>query len=154
MHDDGGVLLVDPDREAVLAFEEVLGDSGSVVVCTDFTDARKRLLENPPHLLVTNLRLGEYNGLHLVYLAAALGSGTQCIVYSEHHDPLLEREARSAGAAYESRQRIPDILAFDANAKLPACLEPIHRGRGYVHAPGAHAPGAHAPGPHVPGAAH
>jgi DNA-binding NarL/FixJ family response regulator len=129
MRDDGVVLLVDPERAALVAFEEVL--RGGVVACTDFVTARKRLLEDPPDLLVTNLRLEAYNGLHLVHLAATLAlrtrCPTRCIVYSDHEDALLMREARSAGAEYESKQRIPDILASYANAKLPACSEPNRR---------------------------
>ena len=38
-------------------------------VCRDFSTARERLLNQPPDLLVTNVRLHEYNGLHLVHLA-------------------------------------------------------------------------------------
>jgi DNA-binding NtrC family response regulator len=127
MRDDGSVLLVDPERDALVTFEQALGDSisGSVVVCTDFTTARKRLLEDPPGLLVTNLRLEAHNGLHLVYLAANLGLGTRCIVYSDHEDAGLMREARSAGAAYESKQRIPQILASYASERPHSS----HRGR-------------------------
>jgi DNA-binding NtrC family response regulator len=123
MRDDGVVLLVDPERHALAMFEEVLvsRDSGSVVACTDFVTARRHLLEHPPSMLVTNLCLEAYNGLHLVYLAASLGLSTRCIVYSDHHDPLLAREAQSAGAVYESKQRVRHILASYANAK-PARL--------------------------------
>ena len=120
MRDDGIVLLVDPEREALVTFEQVLPEGVCVVACTEFVTARKRLLEDPPHLLVTNLRLDDYNGLHLVYLAATLGVGTRCIVYSDHEDALLMREARSVGALYESKQRIPDILASYALAKVPS----------------------------------
>jgi DNA-binding NarL/FixJ family response regulator len=122
MRDDGVILLADPDRDAILTFEQVLGsrDVGSVVACTDFISARRHLLDDLPHLVITNLRLGAYNGLHLVHLAATLGPRPRCIVYSDDPDPLLAREARSAGAEYESRQRIPSILASYANAKLPA----------------------------------
>jgi hypothetical protein len=42
-------------------------------VRADFPAARARLHAQPPQLLVTALRLREYNGLHLVYLAARAG---------------------------------------------------------------------------------
>src|ERR1700720_2366972 len=69
MRDHGFVLLFDPDRDTLAMFEDglVLRDKSGVVACTDFVTARKRLLEDPPDLLVTNLRLEAYNGLHLVY---------------------------------------------------------------------------------------
>jgi DNA-binding NtrC family response regulator len=123
MRNDGVVLLVDPEHDTLVMFEEVLGDSYPVVPCTDFVAARQRLLACPPALLVTNLRLDAYNGLHLAYLAASLGSSTRCIVYSDQHDPLLTREVHSAGAVYESKQRVLQILASYANAKLPAAGE-------------------------------
>jgi DNA-binding response OmpR family regulator len=94
MRDDGVVLLVDPERDALAVLEEALRASGDVVTCTDFVTARKRLLENAPRLLVTNLQLQEYNGLHLVYLAASLSLPTRCIVYADREDAGLMREAR------------------------------------------------------------
>jgi DNA-binding NtrC family response regulator len=117
---DDGVLLVDPDRDTLVSFEEVLRsrNTASVETCTDFIIARRRLIENPPELLVTNLRLGEYNGLHLVHLAATLGSRTQCVVYSDHQDALLIREVRLTGAVYVATQRVSSILASYANAEL------------------------------------
>jgi DNA-binding NtrC family response regulator len=125
MRDGGFVLFVDREWDALVTFDEALRDNGSVVVCTDFATARKRLLEDdPPQVLVTNLRLEAYNGLHLVYVATSLGLGIRCIVYSDQEDALLMREARSAGAAYESKLRIPDILAAYASAKPTLCLEP------------------------------
>jgi DNA-binding NtrC family response regulator len=124
MRDEGVVLLVDPERAALATFEEILGESGSVV-CTDFITARRRLLEDPPPgVIVTNLRLEAYNGLHLVYLAAALGLRSRCIVYSDHEDAPLLQDARSAGAAYESKQRIRGILASYASGKPTTCGEP------------------------------
>jgi DNA-binding NtrC family response regulator len=146
MRDNGKVLLVDPDRDTIAMFEDVLRETGCADVCTDFVVARRRLLEGGAFgLLVTNLRLDEYNGLHLVHVAAALGLPTRCFVYSDHHDPLLIREARAAGASYESKQGIRRILASHANAVLSACgegrppvegLQPPQRDRRYAGARG------------------
>jgi hypothetical protein len=74
------------------------GNGGNLVGCTDFVTARKRLLENAPRLLVTNLQLHAHNGLHLVYLAVSLSLPTRCIVYADREDAGLMREARPAGA--------------------------------------------------------
>src|ERR1700722_2448077 len=110
MRDNGKVLLVDPNPGAIAMFEGVL-KGGRVDVCTDFVAARSRLLGGDVFdLLVTNVRLDEYNGLHLVHVAAALGLPTRCIVYSDHHAPLLIREARAAGAGSESKQGIRRIV--------------------------------------------
>jgi DNA-binding NtrC family response regulator len=146
MRDNGKVLLVDPDRGAIAMFEDVLKGTGRVEVCTDFVAARNRLLGGGVFdLLVTNVRLDEYNGLHLVHVAAALGLPTRCIVYSDHHDPLLIREARAAGAVYESKQGIRRVVASYANATpsahgegspLVEGLQPPQRDRRYAGARG------------------
>ena len=83
---------------------------------TDFRGARTRLLNQPPDLLITNLRLQAYNGLHLVHLAAG---STRCIVYSTYDDLMLAREVQAAGAFFEHSLRLPLVLPSYVNATLP-----------------------------------
>ncbi len=111
------ILIVDPDPEALLAAQVAVQDFAEVEVCSDFRVARARLVSKPPDLLVTNLRLERFNGLHLVYVAA--GSATRCLVYATKHDPVLAREVHSAGAFYERADRLPRVLAAYARAVLP-----------------------------------
>jgi hypothetical protein len=82
-----------------------------------FQDARPRLLSRRPDLLITNLRLKAYNGLHLVHLAA--GTPTRCIVYSTSDDIVLAREAQAAGAFFEHQLRLPLVLQSYVKATLP-----------------------------------
>jgi hypothetical protein len=113
-------LLVDPDIpdiRGVGAVEAALRLVADVEVCTDFRNARARLLHKPPDLLITNLRLGAYNGLHLVHLAAA--TRTRCIVFSTHDDLGLAREVQAAGAFFELPVRLPQVLESYVNATLP-----------------------------------
>ena len=65
-----GILLVEPDPNGARAAQAALRFMGDVETCTEFRAARTRLLHQPPDLLITNLRLRAYNGLHLVHLAA------------------------------------------------------------------------------------
>jgi hypothetical protein len=74
-----------------------------VAGCADFQTARVRLLAEPPELLVTNVRLREYNGIHLVMLAPP---STRSIVYMEPEDPVLLREAQAVRAFVESPERL------------------------------------------------
>jgi hypothetical protein len=111
------ILLVDTDTGSLHAAQKALRLVADVDACTDFQAARERLLGRPPDLLVTNLRLQAYNGLHLVYLSA--GSPTRCIAYTDHHDVVLAREVQAAGAFYELANRLPDALAAYVHAKLP-----------------------------------
>jgi DNA-binding NtrC family response regulator len=114
------ILLVDPDAEALHLIHRALQTIADVEACTDFSTARTRLLDNQPDLLITNLRLREYNGLHLVYLASATGLKTRSIVYVDHEDPLMARETQAAGAFFESRQRLPYALPSYVRGELPA----------------------------------
>ena len=111
------ILLVDPDPKGLHAVQAALRLVANIEALTDFRDARTRLLDQPPDLLVTNLRLQAYNGLHLVHLAA--GTHTRCIVYSTYDDLMLAREVQAAGAFFEHPLRLPLVLHSYMNATLP-----------------------------------
>jgi hypothetical protein len=111
------ILLVDPDPKGLGAVQAALRLVADIEAFTNFRDARTRLLDQPPDLLVTNLRLQAYNGLHLVHLAA--GTRTRCIVYSTYDDLMLAREVQAAGAFFEHPLRLPLVLQSYLNARLP-----------------------------------
>nr|MBA3884527.1 response regulator [Acidobacteriota bacterium] len=50
--------------------------------------------------LVTDVRLGEYNGLQLAVIARDLQPNIRIIVYSGYNDPVLREEAERIGAVY------------------------------------------------------
>jgi CheY-like chemotaxis protein len=87
-------LIVRPgcnDDHLAAALESV----GYVVIQADsFFAARARLTEDV-QLLITDLRLGEYNGLHLVLVAKHQHPKVLAIVAAETADDVLQREARS-----------------------------------------------------------
>src|SRR5437870_1789141 len=112
------VLLVEPEAATRTLLQEVARTIAQVDGHADFSMARERLFAASFDFLVTNLRLGAYNGLHLVYLAAANGSSARSIVYSDHLDLGLAREAQRAGAFYETR----DCLAVTLTAYLRGTL--------------------------------
>lgn len=111
------ILVVDPNASYLNDTQRVLRLLGDVEVCADFTAARSRMIARPPDLLITNLRLQEYNGLHLVHLAKPQ---TRCIVYSTHEDPVLAREVQAAGAFYERPMRLARALSGYIQGELPA----------------------------------
>ena len=114
------VLLVDPDRAVLEVLENPLRGVAFTTVCLDFFTARRAMLDEPPDLLVTNLRLEAFNGLHLVYLARDRSARTRCVVYDETHDPGLARAVQEAGAFYERRDRLAASLIAYALCDLPA----------------------------------
>jgi DNA-binding NtrC family response regulator len=111
------ILIVDPDPQTLLAAQVAVQTFADVEVCSDFRAARARLVSRPPDLLVTNIMLERFNGLHLVYVAA--GSATRCVVYATQHDPVLAREVIATGAFYERADRLPRVIAAYARAILP-----------------------------------
>ena len=88
-------------------------------VYDDFVPAREALLNDPPDFLITNLRLGAYNGLHLVYLALASNPQTRAITYGSMADLSLIREAQEIGAFFESPERVTHALLSYLHAPLP-----------------------------------
>jgi len=92
----------------------------AVTIETDFSKARARLKGKRPSLMVTALQLHEYNGLHLVYLAAAAGLPTRSIVHTDTVDLDQAREIRAAGAFYETRARLTAALPAYVRGMLPA----------------------------------
>jgi DNA-binding response OmpR family regulator len=100
-------LLVD-DNPAILSGLSGLMESAGlrVVGFGDFQSAHDYLQGHIPDVLVTDVRLGAYNGLHLVVLARKLAPTLPLIVYSAHDDPELRREAESFGAVYLGKDHL------------------------------------------------
>jgi DNA-binding NtrC family response regulator len=116
------LLLVDGDAAVSESLRAAVRSVALAAVCADFPSARARLLTSPPDWLVTNLRLGTYNGLHLVHLVATVGLPTRSLVYSDYirQDVALAGEAQGAGAFYETRDRLAQALPGYLAAVLPA----------------------------------
>jgi DNA-binding NtrC family response regulator len=112
------VVFVDPDAGQLASISTELQFIAEVEVYQDFRAARARLLTRPPDLLVTNMRLGAFNGLHLVHLAQ--GGPTRCVVYASQNDEVLTREVKDASAFFEFTERLPRVIASYVRALLPA----------------------------------
>lgn len=95
------VLLVDDDRSLLrLVSEWLTGGGFSVVACDCFEDAKQELASWEPDVLLTDLRLGAFNGLQLVILAKQQHEHTRTVVMSAFDDPTLRQEAARCGARY------------------------------------------------------
>lgn len=113
------VLLVETDPGFLRLLEQVAAPISEVDAVGDFQSARNALMGGGYDLILTNIRLGAHNGLHLMYLARAAGLPVRTIAYSDPIDPLLAREAQRAGAFYEPMVRLPYSLPAYVGGELP-----------------------------------
>jgi len=114
------VLFVEPDVAGASSLRREFGHEVALDTCSEFSNARRKLLANTYQFVVTNLRVREYNGLHLIYLIQAAGMATRAIVYTDSRDRALAQDVQRAGAFYELRERLPYVLRGYFNAALPA----------------------------------
>jgi DNA-binding NtrC family response regulator len=68
-------------------------------LCTGFAEAKPELDRCPPDLLVTELKLGAFNGLHLAIRAKHRQPDVRTLVLGEQNE-FFEEEARRHGAYY------------------------------------------------------
>lgn len=94
------ILVVDHDPEQLAATEDVLRRRGyRVKEATTFQDARRLLALEPPDLLIADVRLGAFNGLHLL-VTSRPNRPMAAIITCVAADPVLEAEAKRHGAVY------------------------------------------------------
>src|SRR3954468_14591471 len=92
------VLIVEDHEATRQGLRALLTNAGyEVEAAGDFSQARRALSEHAPDLLITDLRLGEYNGLQLV---AAVPLGIPSIVVPGFPDAVLGADALKLGAHY------------------------------------------------------
>ena len=126
------VLLVEPEAVARTILQDGIRTIARVAAYDDFWSARARVLDGSFDFLVTNARLGAYNGVHLVYIAGAHGVPAHSIVYSGRHDAGVACDVQDAGAFYETHDRLIVTLTAYLRGPLPR--------RDRRHPSGAHRP--------------
>lgn len=95
------VLLVDDDEQMLGLVGHWLEDAGyEVTACSRFETARDCMLASRPDALVTDLRLGAYNGLQLALRASQNGPGTVVLVMSAYDDIVSRRDAAAFGSRF------------------------------------------------------
>jgi CheY-like chemotaxis protein len=93
-------LIVDPVLADALFLVTAVSSAGfRVTVADGFAEALERLGMYPA-LLIAAIRLGEYNGLHLVLRGKAARPNLAAIVTSTTPDPVLQHEAEQLGATF------------------------------------------------------
>jgi two-component system, NtrC family, response regulator HydG len=92
------VLILDDDLATRASLSEWLQGAGySCTAASSFEEASALLHSRHVDLLITDIRLGEHNGLQLVYRHAG---DIAAIVITGFDDPALAAEVRALGAIY------------------------------------------------------
>jgi CheY-like chemotaxis protein len=108
------ILVVDDYPPSIPDLADALTSSGLTTITADgFAEALKVLAGLEPDLLISSVRLGSYNGLHLVMRARALYPNAAAILIGPS-DPMLARDARALGAAAYLATQSPDPVVFEA----------------------------------------
>jgi DNA-binding response OmpR family regulator len=93
------VLIVDDEPDVIELLTDTLTAAGFETASAATFEEGKRLLAAPPppDVLITDVRLGHFNGLQLVVIRPGT---TAAVVVSGFWDRTLEEEARRNGAVY------------------------------------------------------
>jgi len=79
----------------------LLKDSGhEIVFAPGFEPAIRKLDQIAPDLLITDVRLGGFNGLHLVIRSQSSRPKMRSILLDRVHDPVVAVDAERQGAVY------------------------------------------------------
>jgi DNA-binding response OmpR family regulator len=94
-------LVVEPNGSDMMVLKSVLTSAGFTITATDnFKDAATLLVEAPPSMLITEIRLGAYNGLQLAYRGKSMKPPMTIVLTSAYRDPVLERDVERMGATF------------------------------------------------------
>ena len=110
------VLIVDDDEPTRAGLAMLLRESGYDTVTAGTVPAAIKLLaDEHPDLLLVDIRLNEYNGLHLVAMRT---QPIPAIVLTGFADPAIEADARRLGAEFLLKPVPPGVLTTLVNRLL------------------------------------
>ena len=102
------ILIVDDNPTTRGELAKLLADAGfETMTSATVPDAMRTLSTTPPNLLITEIRLDSYNGLHLIAMAP---KPIPAIVITGYADRAVEADARRLGAEYLSKPVTPGEL--------------------------------------------
>lgn len=105
------VLVVDSHAAELASTVALLEAAGyQVSRALGFEEGRRALDSLRPKILITSVRLGPYNGLHLIVRSRALCPGITSILTHNVFDPVLESDARREDAAFLVRPCKPQAF--------------------------------------------
>lgn len=117
------ILLVTPSADVARTVTQALdGTDFQILTFKDFSAARMAVERRPPDLLISEVRLGAYNGLHLAIIARGRHATTRAILIGPP-DPVMEAEASRQHVTYVTAGA-DGHAALQAEARIVADLNP------------------------------
>lgn len=115
------VLVLEDDENALAGIVELLSESGyDVTPVSSYEDAKKLLALSSYDLLVTDVRLRSYNGIHLVAKLRKESPETAVIIMTGYDEPLIELEASRYNAIFVKKPVKPQALQDAVRRSLNA----------------------------------
>ncbi len=89
------ILILEDDPYVADIYARLLrGEGNDVTVCTRFEDARTQLKQNPPDSMLTDVRVGGYNGLQLALLFRRQSPDGRVVVVTAYDDAVIRKEVK------------------------------------------------------------
>ena len=102
------ILIVEDNEASRRGLRQLLSNAGyTVLTAGTFDEGKQAVADGAPDLLIADVRLGKFNGLHLV---AAAPHALPSIIVSGFPDPVIEAEALRLGAHYVTKPIEPKAL--------------------------------------------
>jgi DNA-binding response OmpR family regulator len=95
------ILVIEDEADLLGAMVRSFREGGlDVLACATFEEGREALRNQSFDALLTDVRLGAFNGLQLAVVARDLHPDIRIIIYSGFDDPVLRAEAERLDATY------------------------------------------------------
>jgi DNA-binding response OmpR family regulator len=89
----GKILILEDDPEIARVFHAALSEDGNcVTVCRTFEQAREHLRLEQPDAVITDVRVGEYNGLQLALLFRRCSPDGRVVVITGYDDAVIRKD--------------------------------------------------------------
>jgi FixJ family two-component response regulator len=112
------ILAVAMKAEHSAAMSLLRGSAYDVAFVVGFEAAVKRLDRTSPDVLISEVRLGQFNGLHLVIRSQTAHPNLRSILTDRVHDPVIEFDAKRHGAIYLAEPITPVQLLETVTRQL------------------------------------
>jgi DNA-binding response OmpR family regulator len=97
----GRILILEDDLDVAAVYERALREDGNrVTVCASFEEARDSLRREQPDAVLTDVRVGQYNGLQLALLFRRLSPDGRIVVITGYDDAAIRKEVEEVGGEF------------------------------------------------------